>query len=113
MRKASNDKLSTSAVKGFYETQIKEAIIQACDLLAEPTEWDRNFCRTAASVFLSVVYGYPSLASDQDHIVRVINNFTSSLLKAVNTGAYWVEFFPWLRYLPSGWVLSAHRKALA
>ena len=102
MRKASNDKLSTSAVKGFYETQIKEAVIQACDLLAEPTQWDRNFRRTAASVSLSVVYGYPPLASDQDHIVRVINNFTSCLFKAVNMGAHLVEFFPWLRHLPSG-----------
>ena len=102
MRKASNERLSTGSVKGFYETQIKEAIIQACDLLAEPAQWDRNFRRSAASVSLSVVYGYPSLASDQDHIVRVINNFTASLFKAVNMGAYLVEFFPWLRYLPSG-----------
>ena len=102
MRKASNERLSTGSVKGFYETQIKEAVIQACDLLAEPAQWDRNFRRSAASVSLSVVYGYPSLASDQDHIVRVINNFTASLFKAVNMGAYLVEFFPWLRYLPSG-----------
>jgi hypothetical protein len=102
MRKASNDKLSTGAVKGFYETQIKEAVIQACDLFADPAQWDRNFRRTAASVSLSVVYGYPPLASDQDHIVRVINNFTTCLFIAVNMGAYWVEFFPWLRYLPSG-----------
>jgi hypothetical protein len=102
MRKASHERFSTGSVKGFYETQIKEAVIQACDLLAEPAQWDRNFRRSAASVSLSVVYGYPSLASDQDHIVRVINNFTASLFKAVNMGAYLVEFFPWLRYLPSG-----------
>jgi hypothetical protein len=27
-------------------------------------------------------------------------------------GAHLVEFFPWLRHLPSGWVLSVHRKEL-
>ena len=102
MRKVSNEKFSTGSVKGFYETQIKEAVLQACDLLAEPARWDRNFRRTAASVSLSVVYGFPSLASDQDDIVRVINNFTARLFNAVNMGAHLVEFIPWLRYLPSG-----------
>ncbi len=36
MRKAASEKLSTSSVKEFYETQTKEAVIQACDLLDEP-----------------------------------------------------------------------------
>jgi hypothetical protein len=102
MRKVSNERFSTGYVKGFYETQIKEAVLQACDLLAEPAQWDRNFRRTAASVSLSVIYGYPTLASDQDHIVQVINNFTACLFNAVNMGAHLVEFFPWLRHLPSG-----------
>ncbi len=102
MRKVADEKFSTGSVKAFYDTQIKEAVFQACDLLAEPARWDRNFRRTAASVSLSVVYGYPTLASDQDHIVRVINNFTMCLFNAVNMGAHVVEFFPWLRHLPSG-----------
>jgi len=102
MRKVSNEKFSTGTVKGFYETQTKEAVLQACDLLAEPARWDSNFRRTAASVSLSVIYGYPPLSSDQDHIVRVINNFTACLFNAVNMGAHFVEFFPWMRHLPSG-----------
>jgi cytochrome P450 len=102
MRKVSNEKFSPGCVKAFYDTQIKEAVFQACDLLAEPAQWDRNFRRTAASVSLSVIYGYPTLTSDQDHMVRVINNFTACLFNAVNMGAHLVEFFPWLRHLPSG-----------
>jgi hypothetical protein len=102
MRKVANEKLSTGSVKGFYETQIKEAVLQACDLLAEPAQWDRNFRRTAASVSLSVIYGYPTLTSEQDHIVRVINNFSEGFFNAVNLGAHLVEFFPLLRHLPSG-----------
>jgi hypothetical protein len=102
MRKVSNEKFNTSTVKGFYETQIKEAVLQACDLLADPAQWNRNFRRTAASVSLSVVYGYPTLASEEDQVVLVINNFTSRLFNAVNMGAHLVEFFPWLRHLPSG-----------
>jgi len=102
MRKVADEKFSTGSVKGFYETQIKEAVVQACGLLAEPAQWNRNFRRTAASVSLSVIYGYPTLTSEEDHIVRVINNFTTCLFTAVNMGAYLVEFFPWLQLLPSG-----------
>ena len=101
MRKAANEKLSTSSVKGFYETQTTEAVLQACDLLAEPARWDRHFRRTAASMTLSVVYGYPTLTSGQDNIVRVINDLAERLFNAVYMGAHWVQFFPWLRHLPS------------
>ena len=61
MRRAASEKLSRSSVKAFYETQMKEAVIQACDLLDEPAQWDRNFRRTAASMTMSVVYGHPTL----------------------------------------------------
>jgi hypothetical protein len=101
MRKAANDKLSTSSVKGFYETQMTEAVLRACDLLAEPARWDRHFHRTMASMTLSVVYGYPTLTSEQDHVVRVINDLAKHLFNAVYMGAHWVQFFPWLRHLPS------------
>jgi hypothetical protein len=102
MRKAANEKLSASSVKEFYETQMTEAVLQACDLLAEPAQWDRHFRRTAASMTLSIVYGYPTLTSEQeDHIVRVINDLAKRLFKAVYMGAHWVQFFPWLRHLPS------------
>jgi hypothetical protein len=37
MRKAASEKLSTSSVKEFYETQMKEAVVQACDLLDKPS----------------------------------------------------------------------------
>ena len=51
--------------------------------------------------YLSAVYGYPTLTSDQDHIVAVINEFTECIFKVVYMGAHLVEFFPWLRHLPS------------
>jgi hypothetical protein len=101
MRKAANEKLSTSSVKGFYETQTKEAVLQACDLLDEPARWDRHFRRAAASMSLSAVYGYPTLTSEQDNVVVVVNEFAERLFKAVYMGAHLVEFFPWLRHIPS------------
>ena len=101
MRKAASEKLSTSSVKGFYETQMKEAIHQACDLADDPARLDRHFRRTAASSTLSIIYGHPTLTSEQDHIVRVINNFSERLFRAVPMWAHFVGFFPWLRHVPS------------
>ena len=113
MRKAANEKLSTSSVKGFYETQMKEAVVQACDLLDKPEQWDRHFRRAAASVALSIIYGHPTLTSDQDHIVRVINDFSERIFHAVPMGVHLVEFFPWLRHFPSRRVPSLqHNRCL-
>ena len=55
MRKAANEKLSTSSVKGFYDTQMKESVLHACKLLDEPARWDRHFRRAAVSMSLSTV----------------------------------------------------------
>jgi hypothetical protein len=80
---------------------LKEAVIQACDLLDKPAQWDRHFRRTAASATLSILYGHPTLTSEQDHIVRVINNFAERIFHAVAMRSHFVEIFPWLRYFPS------------
>ena len=102
MRKAANENLSISSVRGFYETQMTEAVLQACDLLAEPARWDRHFRRTAASMTLSIVYGHPTLTSEQeDDIVWFINDLAKRLFNVVYVGALWDQFFPWLRHLPS------------
>ena len=101
MCKAANDKLGTSTVRGFYETQMTEAVLQACDLLASPARWDRHFRRTAASMSMSIIYGYPTLTSEQDHVVRAINDLAERLFNAVSMGAHWVQFFPWLRHIRS------------
>ena len=81
---------------------MKEAVIQACDLLGEPARWEQHFRRAAASSTLSVVYGHPTLLSEQDPIIRVINDFSERLFHAIGMGSHLVEFFPWLRYLPRG-----------
>ena len=101
MRKAASEKLSTSSVRNIYETQMKEAVIQASDMLDKPAQWDTHFRRTVASATLSIVYGHLTLTSEQDHIVQTMNNFSERLFNAILKGAHLVEFFPWLRHLPS------------
>ena len=101
LRKAVNERFSRGSVKGFYETQMKEAVLLAGDMLVGPARWDQHFRRASASTTLSVLYGYPTLNSEQDQIVETINDFGERLSKAALPGAHLVHFFPWLRYLPS------------
>ena len=101
MRKAASEGFSKSSVKGFYATQMTEAVLMANDLLVNPAQWDRHLRRAAASITLSVVYGHPALTSEQSHIVEAINDFSERLFKAAFMGAHLVQFFPWLRHLPS------------
>ena len=105
MRKAANERFSRSSVKGFYETQMKEAVLLASDILVSPARWDQHFRRAAASTTLSALYGYPTVRSERDRVVRAINDFGERLFKATFMGAHLVQFLPWLRHLPSRRVL--------
>ncbi|KAH9065324.1 cytochrome P450 [Lactarius vividus] len=101
MRKAAHEGLNKGAAKDFHGTQIKEALILASDGLSNPTEWDKHLRRAAASMVLSVVYDQPTIKPGQDHNVKLINDFVQRLTRAAYPGAHLVEFFPWMRYIPS------------
>ena len=101
MRKAAHEGLNKGLVKDFFGTQTKEALILASDGLNNPAEWDKHLRRAAASMVLSVVYDQPTIKPGQDHNVRLINDFVQRLTRAAYPGAHLVEFFPWMRYIPS------------
>ncbi|KAI0002868.1 cytochrome P450 [Russula compacta] len=101
MRRAANEGFNKSAVKAYHETQTKEAILMACDCLVKPAQWDWHFRRAAASMILSVVYGYPTVRSEQDHTVEYINDLSDRLTSAGSLGAHLVDFFSWMQYIPS------------
>jgi hypothetical protein len=78
-----------------------EAVFLASDLFVSLARWDQRFRRATASMTLSVLYGYPTIKTERDPIVEAINDFAERLFKATFMGAHWVQFFPWLRHLPS------------
>ncbi|KAH9958534.1 cytochrome P450 [Lactifluus volemus] len=103
MRKASNEWFSKESVKQFHEIQMTEAVILASDSLAKPARLEQNYRRSSASMVLSVIYGQPPIKSEDNHIVDsdLIDNFLYRLTRAAYPGAYLVEVFPWMRYIPS------------
>jgi hypothetical protein len=100
MRRAGSEGFSKGSVKEFYKTQMTEAVLLASDFLIGPARWDQHIRRAAASTTLSVVYSYPTLGAEQDHIVVAIKDFGSPLFKAASVGSHLVHFLPWLRHLP-------------
>ena len=101
MRKAAHEGLNKGVVRDFHEAQTKEALLLAAAGLAEPAQWDKHLRRAAASMVLSVVYDQPTIKSEQDNTVKVVNDFADRLTGAAYPGAYWAEFFPWMRHSPS------------
>ena len=57
--------------------------------------------RSAASTMLSVIYDHPPVASINDPTLVEINHFIDTTVEYARPGQHLVEFFPWLRYLPS------------
>ena len=101
MRKAVHEGLSKPVAESFKDPQLNEAILLTSGLLAEPAMWDNHLRRTAASVVMSVTYDTPPIVSELDSKVKAINDFVARLTRAALPGAHFVEFFPWMRHIPS------------
>ena len=57
--------------------------------------------RAAASIGLSVLYDHPMVLSADDPTVREVNRFAEIGVDYSLPGNYLVEFFPWMKYIPS------------
>ena len=101
MRKAAHESLSKSVLESFKTRQLNEAILLTTGLLAQPAMWDEHFRRTSASVVMSITYDTPPIASEHDGNVKAINEFVARMARAALPGAHFVEFFPWMMYIPS------------
>jgi hypothetical protein len=101
MRKAAYETLSKSVLESYKIPQLNEAIILTTGLLEQPATWDRHFRRAAASVLMSVTYNTPPIFSELDERVKAVNNFVARMMRAALPGAHFVEFFPWMMYIPS------------
>jgi hypothetical protein len=99
MRRAAQEVLTKGAVQRYHSTLTKEATILASALVANPEYCDQHFQRATASTMLSILYDFPTLTSAQDKAVQEIDRNLHHFLRA---GTSFVEFFPWVTYIPEG-----------
>ena len=57
--------------------------------------------RASASTTLSIIYDLPTIPSIDHPILKDVNEFLDLLVKYANPGNYLVEFFTWMKYIPS------------
>ena len=68
-------------------------------LLANPENREKHIQRTAASAIMSILYDYPTLASEQDKVVQDMDRMIHWAARAVVASSL-VEFFPWMMHVP-------------
>lgn len=57
--------------------------------------------RASASTTLSIIYDLPTIPSIDHPILQDVNRFLDLLVNYANPGNYLVEFFTWMKYIPS------------
>ncbi|KAF9021983.1 cytochrome P450 [Hymenopellis radicata] len=101
MRRAAHEGVNKSVAPTYQPLQIKEAVFMVDGLIKDDRNWDEELRRAAASMIMSVVYDAPIIEDCHDPSIGVVNTFVERLARSAFPGEYLVEFFPWMRYLPS------------
>ncbi|KAJ7697080.1 cytochrome P450 [Mycena metata] len=101
MRRAAHEGLNNQVVRGFQPAQYKEALLLTSGILRHPNRWNEEFRRATASMVWSVVYDKPVIANSEHPSIATVNAFMARLVRAALPGSHYVEFFPWMKHIPS------------
>ena len=102
MRRAAHEALTKRAVKDYNHIQAKESTVLVSSLLVPSSNLnqDRHFKRLAASTIMSIVYDYPTIMSEHDHVLEKIEKYIDRTSDAGGMGSYFVDIFPWMKHIP-------------
>jgi hypothetical protein len=109
MRRMAHEALTKKAVQNYHPVQMKESAMLASSLLSSPVSCnrDKHFQRLTASMIMSIVYDYPTLVSEHDQTIDKIEEYISRVSRAATPGAFFVNIFPWMMYIPArSWLSS-------
>ena len=100
-RRVAVEGFSKTAVQHFQPIQSREAIMLALALMKSPPTLGKHLKRHPSSILLSVNYHLPPVDSEDDPVVVGIAKHVERLLHEAQPGTRLVEFFTWMRYIPS------------
>ena len=103
LRRAAHEALAKKAIQNYHPIQMKEATILVSSLLMHSTNQkeEEKFRRLAASTIMSIVYDYPTILSEHDDAVEGIEKSITRFSHAMLMGSYFVDIFPWMKYIPA------------
>jgi len=88
-----------SAATTYQPLQEEEAIRLTHDLINEPAKYETFFERFAASVIMRLAFGVTLYTGKEESVVRILR-VVHNLERIASPGAYLVDTFPILMYLP-------------
>ncbi|WQF86947.1 Putative cytochrome P450 [Colletotrichum destructivum] len=105
--------LGTKAAAAKYNT-LQEAEVGhfLLHLLDDPDNLVEYIRREAGSLILKITYGYTAEAFKKDPLLEMVGEMADNLINGAVPGAFLVDSFPFLRYLPD-WVPGTGFKQLA
>lgn len=112
MRRAAHESFNVRASAMYRPLQEKESIWLASHILRNPIHWEEHLKRSAASTVLAAVYGWLPIDTSADTLVRRINALAERMASASAPGAYLVDIFPSMLYLPD-WLAKWKREGRA
>ncbi|KZV76685.1 cytochrome P450 [Peniophora sp. CONT] len=103
--------LNPKAIQDYRSLQTREANALLRRLHERPTDFATHLRRNAGTVILELAYGW-TVQGDSDPFVKLIEDGFKVQAALVRPGAYYVEIFPWLRFVPT-WFPGANFKRQA
>ena len=105
LRRAAHEALTKKAIQNYHPIQMKEATILVSSLLRRSVNHNQDghwqFKRLGASTIMSIAYDYPTVLSEHDDAVEGIEKCVRRLSQAMIMGSYFVDIFPWMKYIPA------------
>ncbi|KAK0472150.1 cytochrome P450 [Armillaria novae-zelandiae] len=100
LHKALHLNLQTKKARAYEPIQLRNAKNLILDLLDNPSDHINHARRYAASVIMTLTYGKTTTTSYSDPEIQLINKNTVQVARSMTPGAYLVDSFPVLRYIP-------------
>ncbi|KAI0792987.1 cytochrome P450 [Irpex lacteus] len=112
-RRASHATFGPNGVKNSdcQRATKKAAVLATLRTLVEPDKWEHNLDVFAASGIFNAVYGWAPLDADSPHI-EATYELATRISDAVVPGAYFVDIFPFMKYLPE-WIAGWKRDGMS
>ncbi|KII84597.1 hypothetical protein PLICRDRAFT_117651 [Plicaturopsis crispa FD-325 SS-3] len=111
MRRLAHNELHPNAALQFRPLQVEAAHDLLQRLVVDPDSFSERIQFMAAKVIMDITYGIKTAPEGDPHI-RTANLVVDAIVEASSPGAFWVEFFPLLKYVPE-WIPGAGFKKKA
>ncbi|KAH8824059.1 cytochrome P450 [Flagelloscypha sp. PMI_526] len=99
-RRVSHEALKIQVAPQFRPLQLSEARLTVEYILNSPDDVNKHLIHSNASFGLRSIFGTPTLKADDYRIERIIE-IVDRIAEAGVPGAFLVEFFTWMQYLPN------------